>query len=614
MHKRIIAAFLSVVMLAAIPAQAAELTTPGGTTSSDVTFTVGDTAPKVFSVTVPAEIPMNMDLNGNLTVAANLSIGNASSEAVRVTAISVDGKNGWSIEDWATDLSSEPQNTAKLALEFRGDGTAAGGAISLSDGNWEIATASSLPLNAKAKMPRWTQESSKASIAQVNWTIDWADGSVTPPPDIGHTITIGTGEHGKVNDPSDLTTNAAGKITSFPSTTPDNGYIFDHWEDESGKVVDVDTVFSGDATIKPVFVVDPSYNPSNDTTITTDEATKLGFTFAPYSTGLEITKFENVQFKAEINVPEQIGDFKVLKLGAGVFKDQTNLKKVTLPDSVTELGAEVFSGCASLESIVLSNSIKDIPNKAFSGCQMLAQISLDGVESIGESGFQNCAALSAVELPQTLTDLGKYAFSGSGVGELNLPDSVARITTEDLDGMSYVSIGASTVVASSGKNRKSVGTLAFRDGYEIKQNIELLDADKVTVPDSWPTEYTEAGFRNVHFKEFEVPSNCLYGIMESGSQIQVDTVTLRGTKLEIKQGRDGLRFFSNLRYDTEVHIDSGVQEISSDYFSGLAAGLNLNPTFGKVKIVVHDSDKSIVGYPWGAVSSTGRLSIEYAQD
>ena len=46
----------------------------------------------------------------------------------------------------------------------------------------------------------------------------------------------------------------------------------------------------------------------------------MGFTFSSYEDGLQIDSFENKQFKKEINVPEQIGDFKVLKLANEVFK------------------------------------------------------------------------------------------------------------------------------------------------------------------------------------------------------------------------------------------------------------------------------------------------------
>lgn len=61
---------------------AAEITTPGGSADSEVTLTVGDTAPKIFSVTVPSEIPINITKDGVIEVAENLNIRNDSSDDV----------------------------------------------------------------------------------------------------------------------------------------------------------------------------------------------------------------------------------------------------------------------------------------------------------------------------------------------------------------------------------------------------------------------------------------------------------------------------------------------------------------------------------------------------
>ena len=114
-----------------------------------------------------------------------------------------------------------------------------------------------------------------------------------------------------------------------------------------------------------------SSNPSNGLTQSIQEAQAMGFTFSSYEDGLQIDSFENLQFKSEINVPEQIGDFKVLKIGTGVFKNQTNLKKITLPSTVTEIGESAFSDCTNLSEIVAPGEMVEIGNDAFDGCSIL---------------------------------------------------------------------------------------------------------------------------------------------------------------------------------------------------------------------------------------------------
>lgn len=110
-------------------------------------------------------------------------------------------------------------------------------------------------------------------------------------------------------------------------------------------------------------------NPSNGLQQSVEEAQAMGFTFSAYEDGLQIDSFENKMFKSEINVPEQIGEFKVLKIGDNAFKGESNLKKVTLPNTITDIGDYAFSGCTNLQKLDLHEGIVSIGTKAFSGLQ-----------------------------------------------------------------------------------------------------------------------------------------------------------------------------------------------------------------------------------------------------
>lgn len=174
-------------------------------------------------------------------------------------------------------------------------------------------------------------------------------------------------------------------------------------------------------------------NPSDGLSQSIEEAKAMGFTFSSYEDGLKIDSFENKQFKKEINIPEQIGDFKVLKISDNVFKDQTNIAKVTMPPSVKEIGNTVFAGCSNLSEIqfaegltsigdgVFSNCVKlstvTFPNSlsalstnAFSGCTGLTSVNFASVSTIGDSAFSGCTGLTSVEFASVKT-IGNNAFS-----------------------------------------------------------------------------------------------------------------------------------------------------------------------------------------------------------
>lgn len=112
-------------------------------------------------------------------------------------------------------------------------------------------------------------------------------------------------------------------------------------------------------------------NPSDGLHQSIEEAQAMGFTFSSYEDGLQIDSFENKQFKGEINVPEQIGDFKVLKIGDRVFEGQTNLTKVTLPSTVQRIGTGAFSGCINAAIEVPSPSFSAVDAGTFTGVREL---------------------------------------------------------------------------------------------------------------------------------------------------------------------------------------------------------------------------------------------------
>ena len=113
-----------------------------------------------------------------------------------------------------------------------------------------------------------------------------------------------------------------------------------------------------------------SDNPSDGLHQTIEEAQAMGFTFSSYEDGLQIDSFENKQFKKEINVPEQIGDFKVLKIGDNVFKGQSNLTKITLPNTIKVIGNSAFSGCTGLVSLNIPDIVNAIGGYAFKAVKL----------------------------------------------------------------------------------------------------------------------------------------------------------------------------------------------------------------------------------------------------
>lgn len=141
--------------------------------TSEVSLTIEAKEPEIIQFRVPSGIQLNMDADGNVTVLGDYSIENLSDAIdIEVTSLSVTGKDGWDVKSFDTDFESRPDGTTELAMQFRGDETQDGGIVTLTDGNWSVAAADSLPLNIAVKIPKQSVEKEiTKSIAQVNYTV-----------------------------------------------------------------------------------------------------------------------------------------------------------------------------------------------------------------------------------------------------------------------------------------------------------------------------------------------------------------------------------------------------------------------------------------------------------
>lgn len=215
-------------------------------------------------------------------------------------------------------------------------------------------------------------------------------------------------------------------------------------------------------------------NPSDGLTQSIEEAQAMGFTFESFEDGLSITKFENKQFKKEVNVPEQIGDFKVKKIGTSAFENQSNLTKITLPSTITDLGAFAFRNCSSLKELNLPHSITNWPtynnnyafnnagaedstlfidcelpyindhvvdiNGMFEKANFTNIIFGDNVKTITKHAFCGAKTVKTVMIGKNVTEIGESAFShyNKFIQELHVPDNVTIIGENAFKGVEHL--------------------------------------------------------------------------------------------------------------------------------------------------------------------------------
>lgn len=293
-----------------------------------------------------------MDQSGKITVPTGAKIVNhVVDKGIKVTDIQVNLQSDWNIASIQEDFEGLPDNSKDIAMSLRGDELEPSGGIRITPDNWIIYANTDISLDMQVKLPRQTTEG-KITLASAEFTFDWVDGSeggggneggggdTDPPIGQTHTISIQQGENGKVSSTSSIETDESGKITSFPSTTPDPGYIFDHWEDTQGNIVTTDTIFTGDTTIKPVFIAD-TVTPSPANWFTTNGVDTI--------TGLSDEYLGMIDAPTTLIIPEAIGGTTITKIGNSAFRGKNLLTKVIVPKSITTVDTDAFSGCSNAQ-------------------------------------------------------------------------------------------------------------------------------------------------------------------------------------------------------------------------------------------------------------------------
>lgn len=129
----------------------------------------------VFSVTVPATLPIIVDQYGQVHT-VHASIVNNSSEDVKVSSVSLSAMNGWTIVPYDTDIAREKVDADLIGFSIQDAQTLTTGEtekLSLPH-TWEIAESSSLDLTYDAVVSALSQPVSDLDVLSVIFILEWA--------------------------------------------------------------------------------------------------------------------------------------------------------------------------------------------------------------------------------------------------------------------------------------------------------------------------------------------------------------------------------------------------------------------------------------------------------
>ena len=129
----------------------------------------------VFSVVVPAVLPVTVDQNGKVYV-SNAEIVNHSTAAVQVSSVTLTAENGWTLVPYASDMSHAKVDSNQIGFSIRDQKTTKTGdseVFTLSS-PWQIAEEESLTLTYDAVVSALSQPVTNANILSVLFVVEWA--------------------------------------------------------------------------------------------------------------------------------------------------------------------------------------------------------------------------------------------------------------------------------------------------------------------------------------------------------------------------------------------------------------------------------------------------------
>lgn len=190
----------------------------------------------------------------------------------------------------------------------------------------------------------------------------------------------------------------------------------------------------------------------------------------------------------------------VTKIGAGLFKGNTSINKITIGKNIVEIGANAFDGCSNLDSIEFeSGSVEElkIGEYAFANCGKLISMDIPSrVRDIPQYMFYNCAMLNSVTVPDTVIGVGESAFKlcyalqrvtfgiraedgKTGVSNLSFIGKEAFSSCRTLDNVALPS-SVTGIGAGAFYNCIALTTFSIADVDKVTEDNELTVANGTT--------------------------------------------------------------------------------------------------------------------------------------
>ncbi len=168
-------------------------------------------------------------------------------------------------------------------------------------------------------------------------------------------------------------------------------------------------------------------------------------------------------------VLDKLDGHKVASIGSAVFKDNTTLNSIKLPETLTGIYQRAFAGTTTLKNVIIPAAVKIIDAEAFreSGISDITFEKGSQLEVLGNYAFAQTLNLKKTEIPDGVSKIRDYAFYRSGVDSITF-GSKSRLS--EIGRYSFSRSNINNIKVPTGV--KKLDYYAFADAAQLQQ-IEL---------------------------------------------------------------------------------------------------------------------------------------------
>ncbi len=194
-----------------------------------------------------------------------------------------------------------------------------------------------------------------------------------------------------------------------------------------------------------------------------------------FSEDITMIELEEGIFKGNTRLESVKLPDALLEIPDSAFEDCTGLVSVKLPANLKKIGANAFEGCTDLETtgsigekqFVIPNSVTEVGEEAFKDCGDLTSVTIGtGLKDIAVRMFDNCDSITTLTFAEgsCVEQISEGAFRGNKLGKVTFPDSLKYIGVSAFEGNDNASFTTIVIPAEV----VTVSNYAFKDCTHLK--------------------------------------------------------------------------------------------------------------------------------------------------